>query len=154
MDKFGAKRELLTLVEDPNLASPQLHVYLEEKFEQHIKKFQYVKEVKNDLYLEAINIFIKHLPENPIFLELHIRVREELKDGMQNGDEYFTKMVKDAQVKFKAMQEIQKMETASKRCPSNVQEQQVLNTFLNINHERAKTFVSTGTAKRDARTPN
>ncbi len=113
-DKFTDKQELLNYFVAPKLDSPQLHVFLMGKVDEHINKFRYTGDVANDLYIEVSTMFVQHLPNNPTFMEVHVTTREELEEGSGDAKKYFLALAERVQKKFKALQEIQHIESASK----------------------------------------
>ena len=113
-DKFSAKQEVLSHFITPNLLSSQLDVHLMTLAEEHILKFTYDAPTANDFYIEALVTLVTHLPSNPTFLEVHLKMRKELTPNHPRAKEYFTATAKDIQEKFKTLQDIQKVESASK----------------------------------------
>ena len=113
-DKFSAKQEVLSHFITPNLLSPQLDVHLTTIAEEHLLKFTYNEHAKNDFYIEAVVTLVTHLPSNPTFLEVHLKMRKELTPNHPRAKEYFTATAKEIQEKFKTLQDIQKVESANK----------------------------------------
>ena len=110
-----AKEQIMSFFSSPNLGSPQLHVFLVAKVEEHLVKYKFEKEVQNDFYLEAINQFVTHLPNNPTFLAVQVKTRKDLAKGTNRAKEIFIEIAKDVQASFKALQDIEGIEyTASK----------------------------------------
>ena len=93
LDKFMAKEQIMSLFSSPNLASPQLHVFLVAKVEEHLVKYKFEQEVQNDFYLEALNEFVKHLPNNPTFLAVQVKIRKDLVAGCENAKQAFIDIV-------------------------------------------------------------
>ena len=115
LDKFIAKEQIMSYFSSPNLGSPQLDVFLVAKVEEHLTKYKFAEEVKNDFYLEALNEFVKHLPNNTTFLAVQVKTRKDLAKGTNRAKEIFIEIAKDVQASFKALQEIEGIQyTASK----------------------------------------
>ena len=69
--------------------------------------------------MEALHEFVKHLPNNPTFVAVQVKVRKELAGGTHRAKEIFIEIAKDAQASFKALQDIAGIEyTASKAAVS------------------------------------
>ena len=107
MDKFTAKEQILSYFSSPNLGSPQLDVFLVAKVEEHLVKYKFEKEVQNDFYMEALNEFVKHLPNNPTFVAVQVKVRKDLAKGCERAKETFIDITKNVQASFKALQDIE-----------------------------------------------
>ena len=125
LDKFNEKQAILDYFVAPKLDSPQLHVFLTSKVDEHIAKFDYKDDVANDLYIEVTTTFVQNLPNNPTFMEVKVTTREELEEGSKNAKQYFTALAERVQKKFKALQEIQHIESASKATAFTKQRQLV-----------------------------
>jgi len=74
LDKFTAKEQILSYFTSPNLGSPQLDVFLVAKVEEHLIKYKFEKEVQNDFYMEVLHEFVKHLPNNPTFVAVQVKI--------------------------------------------------------------------------------
>ncbi len=115
LDKFTAKEEILSYFSSPKLGSPQLDIFLVAKVDEHLTKYKFEEAVKNDFYLEVTHEFVKHLPNNPTFIAVQVKVRKDLAKGNARAKDFFIEVAKDVQQSFKALQDIQGIEyTASK----------------------------------------
>ena len=116
LDKYSSEQSLHEFFVQPNLASPQIEIFLSEKISAHVAKYQCEDHVANDLYFKFSNIFLQNLPEGASYLALHVKSRTEFNedDNKENGKELFLKIVKDAQAIYKALHEIQQQAIALK----------------------------------------
>ncbi len=115
-DKYSSEQSLNEFFVQPNLASPQIEVFLSEKISAHIAKYSCDEHVSNDLYFKFSNVFLQHLPDGPSYMALHVKCRTDFneEDNKENGKDLFIKTVKEAQAIFKAIQEIQHQAVALK----------------------------------------
>ena len=114
VDKYAEKQQVLHHFTTPNLSSPQIDVLLITIAEEHISKYKYDEHTANDFYIEAVVAFVQNLPKDEIFLAVHVKMRKDLEKGKAEAKQYFKEMATSVQEQFKAIQDIQKIESASK----------------------------------------
>ena len=114
VDKYSEKQRVLHHFITPNLSSPQIDVLLITIAEEHISKYNYNELTANDFYIEAVVAFVQNLPSDEVFQAVHVKMRKDLEKGNADAKKYFKAMAISVQEQFKAIQDIQKIESASK----------------------------------------